>query len=98
MVQENCLIDEGTSIINSVIGKNCKIGRNCVLENAYIFDNVEIAENCTIRRSVLGAGVKLLQRSVIENGTIIGSNAIIPENSAFDKQLVTASEEADEGQ
>lgn len=93
VVYEKCTIGEGTTISNTVIGRNCKIERNCVLENAYIFDGVEIAENCVIRFAVIGKDAKLRKGCVIENGSVIGSNVIVPEKSSLSKQLVTAAED-----
>lgn len=96
VLHENCQVAEGTELINAVIGQNCKIGRNCVLENAFVFDNVKIGEKCVLKNCVIGKNTEIKNRTAINNGSVIGSNCVIPEEQVIDKAFIVEKKGTDE--
>lgn len=96
VLNDHCIVEDGTVLANAVVGKKCKIGRNCVLENAFVFDNVEIGEKCILKNCVIGKNTKIQDRSIVCNGAVIGSNCVIPQESNIDKNFIVAKETKDE--
>lgn len=96
VIQEGSSIGEGTEISNSVIGAKCKIGRNCVLENAFVFDDVTIGDKCILKNCVVARNTKVNKETAIHNGSVIGSECVVPAKSSIDRQLVVA-REGDDG-
>lgn len=96
VINDHCIVGEGTELANTVIGKNCKIGRNCVLENAYVFDDVVIGDKCILKNCVIGTKTKIQDKSAIHDGTIVGDNCIIPSGSSIGKEFIVAKDSNDE--
>lgn len=100
VINDDCSVEEGTEMINAVIGKNCKIGKNSVLENAYLFDDVVIGDKCVLKNCVIGMNSKIQGKSAIMPGSVIGNNCVIPEGQQIDKDFIVAkagTDEYDEG-
>lgn len=90
VIHDQCRVGEKTEILNSVIGRNCTIGRNCVLQNAFVFDGARIGDKCILKNCVIGKIAKILNHTVIHDGTIVGDFCEIPEQSKLDKVFVVA--------
>lgn len=98
-IGKNTHVDDGSTILKSVIGSNVKIGRNCRIVNSYILDGVVIGDNTAITRSVVagnvGSNVDITQ-TVIGEHVVIGDDTVVPRNSRIidkpiEKQLLISS-------
>ena len=56
-----------------VIGSHTSIGQNCVVESAYVGSYVTVGRNC-----VLGPRSVIKDCAVIRDGTVLGSDGVIP--------------------
>jgi glucose-1-phosphate adenylyltransferase len=73
-VAHNSVLAEGTvisgsTVRNSVIGRNVRIHSHCVIEDSIVMNRVEIGRGCRIRRAIVDKNVR------ISPGTRIGYDA-----------------------
>ncbi|GAB4279779.1 MAG: mannose-1-phosphate guanyltransferase [Candidatus Rifleibacteriota bacterium] len=83
---DNCEIEDGAELENSILGHGCVVKKGARLKNATLWDNVHVGQNASIEDSVvswsthLQDGVKLEKGVVIGEECRIGANAVIREN------------------
>lgn len=97
VIQEKCVVGDGTEISNSVLGAGCTIGRNCVLENAFIFDNVVIGDKCILKNCVIGTNTKIGNETTVHRGSVVGNDCLIPAKASIDKQFIVAHARDEDG-
>ena len=68
---DNLIVLENTSIIRSIIGRNCKIGKKCRIINSVIYDHVIIEDNCIIENSLIGSDSFISSSSQISQCLIV---------------------------
>ncbi|SCV02504.1 LAME_0H02014g1_1 [Lachancea meyersii CBS 8951] len=73
-------IGEGTSIENSVIGRNCHIKENIVIKDSFIWDNTTIGSDSVIEHALVASDVKIGSKVVVQDGCVIGFNVFIDDN------------------
>ncbi|CEP64588.1 translation initiation factor eIF2B catalytic subunit epsilon LALA0_S12e02366g [Lachancea lanzarotensis] len=73
-------IGEGTSIENSVIGRNCHIKENIVIKNSFIWDNVTIGSDSVVEHALVASNVSIGSGVVLMDGCVIGFNVSIDDN------------------
>ncbi|KAJ7285945.1 nucleotide-diphospho-sugar transferase [Mycena rebaudengoi] len=91
-------------IIGSVIGSNCVIGAGTVIDGSYIFDGTVIGAQCVVKRSIIGAGVTIKEKTRIEKGCLVGDGVVIGPLAVLDpferlskrRDKTTSAEEEDE--
>lgn len=88
VLHEGCEVDQKSTLINCVFGKNCKIGKNCVISNSYVFENVNIADNCKLENCIVGNKVQLKHGCVLTAGTVISDGCVIEKGSALAGLLI----------
>lgn len=89
VIGNNCVIEEGAKIFDSVLWDNVFVGRFCELheniigantvikEGALLAENVVVADTCSIGRfSTLKAGVKVWPMKSVEDGAILASSLV----------------------
>lgn len=54
LIGKNCIIDEASTIVNSVIGDNCVIGKNVIIRDSVLGDRVTVLDNGSVEYSVIG--------------------------------------------
>ncbi|KAF9227524.1 nucleotide-diphospho-sugar transferase [Gyrodon lividus] len=70
-------IAENAQVLASVLGQRCIIGAGSVVRNSYLFDGVVVGPNCTIEHSIIGAGVQIKEKSIVERGCLIADGVIV---------------------
>lgn len=78
VIGRHCLIQEGTTIINSCIDNFSRIGKNVRIENSAILDRTIIEEQTEILDSIIGRHVTI--HSNKNNPTKINSTSVIGDN------------------
>lgn len=91
-IREGSCVDDGTWLVNSVVGVNCKIGRNCELTSVYLFDGAVVEDNCVLKHCVVGAGARIGKGCRVEAGAVIGNDVCIPDGSNVLKHFVQSTE------
>lgn len=83
---DDCEIEDGAELENSILGNGCVVKKGAKLVNATVWDNVHIGENVKITGSVVSWNSLLQEGVELENGVVvgeecrIGANATIREN------------------
>jgi mannose-1-phosphate guanylyltransferase/phosphomannomutase len=83
---DNCEIEDGAELENSILGHGCVVKKGAKLRNATLWDNVHVGENATIVDSVVSWSTHIQDGAELEKGVVvgeecrIGSNSIIREN------------------
>ena len=72
-------VEEGSTIIDSMIGKDTEI-MHSVIENSTILSGTKISKNNSIESSLIGKNVTIGENSRLTN-MIVGHNSIIPDDS-----------------
>lgn len=81
VIGENTVIGD-----NVLIGPYTTIGSNCVIKSesrilsSYIFNDVTIGSNCNVSGSIIDNGAKVGDNCYLENGTVIGPDAVMGKN------------------
>lgn len=78
-------IGAGTTIENSIIGRNCIIGDNIEIKNSYIWDNTVIGDSSTIFHSIVATNVKIGKNVILNDGSVIGFDVIIDDDMEIPK-------------
>ncbi len=66
-IGNNCFIDEGSSIISSIIYDNVTVGKNVLIENSVIADNAVVESCSTIKNSIVGEGEIIREGAKIDD-------------------------------
>ncbi|MFQ5824249.1 MAG: sugar phosphate nucleotidyltransferase [bacterium] len=59
MLGDNCTIEDGVQLSNSVLGDNCRIGQNSFISKSILWKNVNIENNSELNQKVVGAGTQI---------------------------------------
>jgi mannose-1-phosphate guanylyltransferase len=84
MFGENCQIDPGAEIEESVLGNGCKIGAGAELEGSAIFDNVELGQGAEIEDSIIGSNCRIGAGAEVED-SVIGDNVVVGEGARIEE-------------
>uniref|UniRef100_T1JMJ8 EIF2B subunit epsilon/gamma LbH domain-containing protein n=1 Tax=Strigamia maritima TaxID=126957 RepID=T1JMJ8_STRMM len=77
VIGEGTEIGDGSTISQSVIGKNCVIGNNVTIEDTHIWNNVKIADGCVLKSAIIAHNVHLLEKVQILPGCILSYNVAV---------------------
>jgi translation initiation factor eIF-2B subunit epsilon len=70
-------VGDKTTIVKSVLGRNCKIGKNAILENTYIWDGAVVGDGTEIRGAILAHNVIVGDCCKVEPGVLLSSRVKI---------------------
>ena len=75
VIGEDCRIESNARIgPYAVLGNGCHVKNNSVVENSVLWDGVTVGAHCRVRRSILGNGVILPEKTeAIDRSVIAGS-------------------------
>jgi NDP-sugar pyrophosphorylase family protein len=78
VIGKNCEIEKG-AVINplTVIGNNCYIASGSNISTSVLFDGSKVGKNCIIKDSILSYNVKVKDKVIIEDNSIVGDNTEI---------------------
>ncbi|TGC07871.1 nucleotidyltransferase family protein [Methanolobus halotolerans] len=88
VIGENTVIGD-----NVLIGPYTTIGSNCVINDetrilsSYIFNDVTIGSNCNVSGSIIDNGAKVGDNCCLENGTVIGPDAVIGKSTTVHSNI-----------
>jgi NDP-sugar pyrophosphorylase family protein len=96
----DCRVASSASVGSSVtVGDNCIVGENVVISDSILFDGVKIDDDVEIVNSVLGYGVEVAERTILD-GAIIGDGVVVgrgarlrPGSRVWPRAVVPASAE-----
>ncbi len=77
VIGDNCTIEEGVEIANSVIGDGCYIDSGAKIVKSIIWDKNVIEKEVDIKEAVLGTGNKIRWKAYIGVGAVISDNCFI---------------------
>ncbi|KAK3914817.1 Translation initiation factor eIF-2B subunit epsilon [Frankliniella fusca] len=84
IIEDGCVIGggskvgEGSSIIRSVVGRNCQIGKDVKIEDSFIWDGCIIEDKCSIVKTVVGCNCIVRQEAILSQGCILGQGVQCP--------------------
>ncbi|RAL64685.1 hypothetical protein DID88_001717 [Monilinia fructigena] len=64
-------VGDGSTIINSTVGRGCRIGKNVTIQNAYIWDDVVIGDGSFVDRSIIANNVLVGQKCKVTGGSLL---------------------------
>ncbi len=77
LIAPDALVAEDAQITDgSVIGPGCVISAGAVISGAVLFDDVWVAAGAQVRRSVLGSGARVGERSVLTDA-VLGDKSLV---------------------
>ncbi|KAL4708806.1 hypothetical protein ACJJTC_011770 [Scirpophaga incertulas] len=85
-------VGDNTVICKSVVGKKCKIGNNIVITGSHIMNNVTIKDNCKIINSFVDNNCIIEEKSILDCGSIITSNANVKAESELRGSVIESTE------
>jgi NDP-sugar pyrophosphorylase family protein len=65
----------------AVLGAQVRVGRAAQVERSVIWDRAVIGEGARLSGCVLGAGCRIGRFAVLQPGTVLGDNAVVPDYS-----------------
>ena len=71
LIGPKTFIDDGCTIINSVLGEGVKLGKNCVITNSQIWAGVTIGNGSEINGSIICNRASVGDNCVVENNCIV---------------------------
>jgi len=78
IIGNQCEIDSGTSISESIVFDGCIIGRNCIIRNSIIAKNVKIGDNVKIEdNTIIGDNSTVESGNILKNGIRINVNSLV---------------------
>lgn len=80
VIGSGTFVGDGSSIIGSVLGRDCHIGKNVIIENSYIWNGAVIEDGSIVKHSIVASDAIVRKNAVISPGSVIGFNVIIDEN------------------
>ncbi|KAH7029075.1 nucleotide-diphospho-sugar transferase, partial [Microdochium trichocladiopsis] len=89
---EDCIIgrdtriDQGSTISNSVLGRNCRIGRNVRITDSYIWHDVTIEDDAVIEHAVIADMGKIGSRSQVGSESLLSFGVQISDNITIQPQ------------
>ncbi len=72
MIGKDCYIESNAQIgPNVVLGNGCRVESHAVVENSVLWEGVTVGPDCTVRRSILGNGVHLAEKTEVADQSMI---------------------------
>ncbi|KAL8909209.1 MAG: hypothetical protein Q9207_000383 [Kuettlingeria erythrocarpa] len=81
VVGRDTTVEEGATISNSTLGRNCHIGREAQLSGSYLWDNVTVGDGTVIKEAIIAEGVIIGRGCTIEAGALLSYNVRIADNT-----------------
>ncbi|MCJ1287691.1 hypothetical protein MMC26_007043 [Xylographa opegraphella] len=93
IVGKNTSIGEGSTVGDSVLGRQCHIGNNVIVEGSYIWDDAVVGDGSVIKQAVIANEAVIGRNCTIEPGALISYRVRIADNTTVsgDSRLTTAS-------
>ncbi|KAM3070049.1 translation initiation factor eIF-2B epsilon subunit, GEF [Clarireedia jacksonii] len=73
-------VGDGSTIVNSTIGRRCQIGKNVTISNAYIWDDVIIGDGTIVEKAIIASEAVVGQKCKIAAGSLISYGVKIADN------------------
>jgi NDP-sugar pyrophosphorylase family protein len=77
VIGENCSLESGAQILNSVIGADVEVADDVVVQNSVIWSNTRIASQADIRDAVIGRACLIGRNAILRNGAAIGDYSTV---------------------
>ncbi|MCJ1384226.1 hypothetical protein MMC17_007342 [Xylographa soralifera] len=92
VVGKNTSIGEGSTVGDSVLGRQCHIGNNVTIEGSYIWDDVVVGDGSVIKQAVIANEAVIGRNCTIKPGALISYRVRIADNTTVpgDSRLTTA--------
>ncbi|MCJ1403384.1 hypothetical protein MMC11_006607 [Xylographa trunciseda] len=92
VVGKDTSIGEGSTIGDSVLGRQCHIGNNVTIEGSYIWDNAVIGDGSVIKQAVIANEAVIGRHCTVEPGALISFRVRIVDNTTVSgtSRLTTA--------
>ncbi|MFH1368649.1 MAG: mannose-1-phosphate guanyltransferase [Elusimicrobiota bacterium] len=83
VIGENCLIEKGVKLGQSIIGNNVKIFSGAQVVRSVIWNNVAVGRDARLKETVIAAKTRIGDRAVIQVGTVIADECKIGADSVI---------------
>ena len=87
VIGENCVVDEGATISNSVIGDNVMIEPRAIIEDSIIWSETVIRRGARLKSDVIGSSVVVGKEAVISENVYIGEKCFIGANAHLARNI-----------
>lgn len=93
VIGNGVIVEEGSTVVNSILMRGVKVGRDCKLDKAIIADNVQVGDHVTMGEglfapSVLNPKIYAFDLVTIGEDSVIPSGVWIGKNTAISGQTV----------
>lgn len=84
---DNCEIEDGAELENSILGHGCVVKKGARLRNATLWDNVHVGNGAFIEDSVVSWSTHLQNGVTLEKGVVIGEECRIGANATIRENI-----------
>ena len=77
------VVEAGTTISRSIIGRRCKIGKNVRITDSYIWDDAVIEDGATVVHSIVASRAQVGKSSYVPEGSILAHGVRIGEGQVL---------------
>lgn len=81
LLDENCTVKPGATIINSVIGPGVHIEEKTHIENSVLWGHSRVSTSAEVRSAILARGCHIGRNVTVRPGTVLGDKGSIPDYS-----------------
>lgn len=74
---------ENAQVSASVVGQHCTIGAGAVISQSYIFDGTVIGAGVHVEKSIVGANVRIGDKSAVQRGCLVGDGVVLGRNASL---------------
>lgn len=78
-------IGDGSTVINSTIGRGCQIGKNVTIQNAYIWDDVVVGDGSFVNNAIIANNVEVGRKCKISEGSLLSFGVKIADGKEITK-------------
>ncbi|CAJ2512042.1 Uu.00g076670.m01.CDS01 [Anthostomella pinea] len=91
LIADNVMVDEKTSIKESVVGANCQIKEGAKLFQCLLMDGVVVGKGCKLTRCILGKRSEVGEGSTLTNCEVQENLLVEPRTEDKDNKLMSSS-------
>lgn len=84
---DNCRVESGVELVNTVVGEGSVIGQNSKIENSVLWQEVQIDKGSEILRAVVGSQTRIGEQTVVAENVIISDHTQIGSQSQINANV-----------